>query len=216
MARGPGGGCGHGQEARGPAGAKERLPRRLAQVLCKDDGVVRERVGKLRVEGKGEGQHGGGGGGGPQLVRPGEVWRQQRLLRGGQVRVAKHDVGGEARLGAIAVDDPNARRSSAALARLPALLGDLDSRDGHAGSHPHADLLALLEQPPPHAPEPAPRIANAVRRGVQLHRLQQREDGGRLVWRQADVQVLEGEQGADLVRGWEVAVELLHVRLAHG
>ena len=45
-----------------------------------------------------------------------------------------------------------------------------------AGSHPHADLLALLEQPPPHAPEPAPRIANAVRRGVQLHRLQQRDD----------------------------------------
>mmetsp|Transcript_18077 Transcript_18077/g.60648 ORF Transcript_18077/g.60648 Transcript_18077/m.60648 type:complete len:301 (-) Transcript_18077:96-998(-) len=85
-----------------------------------------------------------------------------------------------------------------------------------AGSHPHADLLALLEKPPPHTPEPAPRIANAIRRGVQLHRLQQREDCGRLVWRQADVQVLEGEQRADLVRGWEVAAELLHVRLAHG
>mmetsp|Transcript_33091 Transcript_33091/g.104118 ORF Transcript_33091/g.104118 Transcript_33091/m.104118 type:complete len:305 (+) Transcript_33091:1006-1920(+) len=104
-------------------------------------------------------------------------WAQSRLAISGAISAGgPHDVGGEARLGAIAVDDPNARRSSAALARLPGLLGDLDSRDGHAGSHPHADLLALLEKPPPHTPEPAPRIANAIRRGVQLHRLQQRDD----------------------------------------
>mmetsp|Transcript_33086 Transcript_33086/g.104070 ORF Transcript_33086/g.104070 Transcript_33086/m.104070 type:complete len:296 (+) Transcript_33086:1006-1893(+) len=60
-------------------------------------------------------------------------WAQSRLAISGAISAGgPHDVGGEARLGAIAVDDPNARRSSAALARLPGLLGDLDSRDGHA------------------------------------------------------------------------------------
>mmetsp|Transcript_33090 Transcript_33090/g.104105 ORF Transcript_33090/g.104105 Transcript_33090/m.104105 type:complete len:351 (+) Transcript_33090:1406-2458(+) len=123
---------------------------------------------------------------------------------------------------------PASWETSTRVTATPARLAEISPRSAEAGpaarptsraragSHPHADLLALLEKPPPHTPEPAPRIANAIRRGVQLHRLQQREDCGRLVWRQADVQVLEGEQRADLVRGWEVAAELLHVRLAHG
>mmetsp|Transcript_33092 Transcript_33092/g.104125 ORF Transcript_33092/g.104125 Transcript_33092/m.104125 type:complete len:251 (+) Transcript_33092:1006-1758(+) len=83
---------------------------------------------------------------------------------------------------------PASWETSTRVTATPARLAEISPRSAEAGpaarptsraragSHPHADLLALLEKPPPHTPEPAPRIANAIRRGVQLHRLQQRDD----------------------------------------